>query len=344
VKVSQSENPFDDRVKGPRNPAVIVCEDMSDVVHAVADHETALTIGVFDGLHLGHQALIKETFAQARAHGLKTAVMTFRDHPLRVLAPPFCPKRLLYSDRKRRLLDDMGVDVLLDLAFSREFSETGPDKFIADVLSGVFHCRVFICGDDFTFGKDGGGNVALLRDAGKRTGFDVHVVEAVAQHDVLVKSTQIRDLILSGLVEHAATLLTRPYELRGTVVHGHHRGRTIGFPTANIPPDPTHIVPARGVYLCGARVHDFEHPVSAAMVNIGHAPTFGMERLMVEAHLLDFEGDLAGKELEIHFYKRLRDEVKFAGVDALVAQLEHDRSESHRLLQTPEIQQLMKAS
>jgi riboflavin kinase/FMN adenylyltransferase len=314
---------------------------MDETAQAVSDAGTALTIGVFDGLHLGHQALIGETLAKAEAGGLSTAVMTFQDHPLRVLAPPFCPKRLLYADRKRALLADMGADILLDLAFSSDFAQTSPDDFIEQVIAGVFRCRAIICGEDFSFGKDGCGDVALLRKQGQRLGFEVHVVEGVAEHDVLVKSTQIRDMLLSGMVEQAATLLSRPYELRGTVEHGHHRGRTIGFPTANIPPDATHIVPARGVYLCAVRLHEPNAPLMGAMVNIGHAPTFGPDKLMVEAHVLDFDGQLVGRELEAHFLRRLRDEQKFSGPEALVAQLQRDREESRRLLASEDVRRLM---
>lgn len=305
---------------------------------SLADHlppnsGTALTLGVFDGLHIGHQALINLTIETARSRELQSLVITFADHPLSVLAPPYCPKRLLYQDRKAHLAAKMGADLLAAIEFNQAFASQEAAEFVERVLVGKCRAKAIICGYDFTFGKSGQGNTALLREMGTGLGFEVKVVEAVAERWVFVKSSHIRDLLFEGAVEKAAVLLTRPYELRGEVMEGFGRGRTIGFPTANLKVSDTHAIPARGVYLCAAMVPGMAE-LRGAMVNIGFNPTFGNERLSIEAHLLDFEGDLRGKTLSLFFLSRLRDEHKFANAEALVDQLRRDRDGARRALES----------
>lgn len=304
---------------------------------------TALTIGVFDGLHLGHQALIERTRTAARQAGLSSLVITFQEHPLCVLAPPYCPKRLLARERKHALLKTLGVDLVADVPFTEEFARTPPEEFITRILAGACHARHIVCGYDFSFGRAGAGNTTLLREQGGRLGISVEVVEAVSNHSVHVKSTMIRDQLLSGDVAHASRLLTRPYELTGPVVPGFARGRTLGFPTANLDVPPSRIIPARGVYLCAARVLPGAKPLHGAMVNIGFSPTFGPGRLSVEAHLLHFDGELTGRTLQLHFLARLRDEQKFDGPAALAEQLHRDREHSIRLLESAEIRKLLES-
>ncbi|MGI8908456.1 MAG: bifunctional riboflavin kinase/FAD synthetase [Candidatus Sumerlaeaceae bacterium] len=300
-----------------------IFSDLNQLADSLGQHRTVVTIGVFDGMHLGHQALVTSLGVRARQEGLASLVITFPEHPLSVLAPPYCPKKLIYRDRKHQVLDALGVDILAEIAFTERFASWQPEAFIDQVLVGQCHAKVVICGYDFTFGRAGAGNIELLKHIGQSRGFDVVVVEAVAEHDVLVKSTQVRDLLFSGEVEKAAHLLTRPYELRGEVITGFQRGRTIGFPTANLKTDAHRVIPAIGVYLCAARAHG-EDALHAAMVNIGHNPTFGLEHLSIEAHLLDYSADLTGQILELHFLRRLRDERKFSGVQELVQQLKRD--------------------
>ncbi|MBX7245045.1 MAG: bifunctional riboflavin kinase/FAD synthetase [Candidatus Sumerlaeaceae bacterium] len=292
--------------------------------HLEPTARTAVTIGVFDGLHLGHQQLIRRTVALARKRNLKSLVMTFTGHPLELLAPPYCPKKLIYPERKERLIERMGADLYANLAFSSEFAAQSPENFARDVLAGQCRANLVVCGYDFAFGKSGAGKIPLLRELGTRLGFEVQVVNAVAENGIHIKSTMVRDQLLSGHVEDATRMLSRPYELRGNVVPGHARGRQIGFPTANLAVDPAYIIPARGVYACAASIHGTNnlHP---AMVNIGNNPTFGENQLSIEAHILDFDGDLTGKMLSLFFLKRLRNEQKFSGVDALVRQLKADR-------------------
>lgn len=312
--------------------------ELFDNLQSLASHlegspGTAVTIGAFDGLHLGHQALLSRTVEAARTSGLQSLVITFQEHPLCVLAPPYCPKRLLERDRKHALLAGMGIDLVADIPFTPEFASTPPEEFIRRILHGQCRARRVICGYDFSFGRAGAGNVDLLRSFGAALGLEVEVLEPVAEHAIAVKSTMIRDLLFSGEVERAARLLTRPFDLAGVVGTGMARGRTLGFPTANLQVPPSRVIPARGVYLCAVQIEPDAKPVYGAMVNIGFNPTFGPGSLSIEAHLLDFEGDLVGRTLRLHFLHRLRDEQKFSGPEALIAQLHRDREEARRLMQ-----------
>ncbi len=292
---------------------------------------TALTLGVFDGIHLGHQELVRRVVGHAGKRGLVPLVVTFPDHPLTVLAPPYAPRLLVYPDRKARILEDMGVGILALVPFTAELAHRDPVEFAETTLAGQLRARVVVAGYDFAFGKAGAGNADILVELGGRLGFEVDVVDPVSEQAVFVKSTMVRDLLLAGDVEKAARLLSRPYELRGTVVRGFARGRTLGFPTANLEPTPRHLIPARGVYLCAALAAGERTP-HGAMVNIGFNPTFGHGKMSVEAHLLDFDGDLTDRELSLFFLARLRDEQKFDGPQALVAQLNRDRLRARELL------------
>lgn len=291
---------------------------------------TAITIGAFDGVHLGHQALIRQTLALARAHGGKSVAITFSNHPLSVLAPPYSPRTLLTPERKIELLFEAGVDHVLALEFTREFAKIPPEQFLTEDLVGAANLRHLVCGYDFTFGSRGAGNIDLLNRLGPQLNFTVTCVQPVSVGPSIVKSTRIRDHLSSGEVEQAAILLTRPHEVPGRVVTGHQRGRTIGFPTANLQPPPHYQWPARGVYVCAAQV-DGDADRYAAMVNIGTTPTFGEQETTMEAHLLDFSADITGRKLTLQFIRRLRDEQKFPGVEALVEQLNLDRENTRRV-------------
>lgn len=293
--------------------------------------ETALTIGVFDGLHLGHQALVREVVRAAKQRSLASLVVTFRDHPLSVLAPPYSPKKLIYPERKEQILRTLGVDILAQIEFTESFSQQTPEDFVHNIVVDACRSRVVVCGYDFSFGRSGSGDTTLLQRLGEKLGFEVTIMEAVTEHAANVKSTTIRDTLYAGRVAEAARLLSRPYELRGTVVSGLGRGRQLGFPTANLDVSPAYVLPGRGVYLCAAHVEG-EIGVHGAMVNIGYNPTFGADRLCIEAHLFEVDADLRGKTIWLYFLRRLRDERKFGSVEALCSQLQQDREESLRLL------------
>ena len=300
---------------------------------------SVLTIGVFDGLHAGHQALIRRTVEESRHRGLQSIVVTFQKHPLSVLAPPYAPRRLIYPDRKRQYVAALGADAMLDLIFSGDLARMQPEQFVCEMLLGRARIQALVCGYDFTFGHRGSGDTELLKRLSVNEGFDVIVLNPVADSGVAVKSTMVRDLLLTGHVADAMHHLTRPYELRGNVVTGFRRGRTLGFPTANLEVDASFVIPQMGVYACYAEIRA-EHRLFPAMVNIGTSPTFGSAVTSIEAHFLGFQGELVGKEIALFFISRLRDERKFDGPQQLVEQLHFDRQHTAELLDSPESRQI----
>lgn len=310
-------------------PPMKLVNDLAGVGSAAGPTGTAVTLGVYDGLHRGHMALVHRTVEEARTGSLTPAVITFSSHPLALLAPPYTPRKLIYPDRKAAVLSAAGVEVLATLDFDEEFAAQPAERFVAESLAGACRARVVVCGYDFAFGKSGAGTIATLRSEGEQFGLRSVLVDAVADDGVHVKSTMVRDLLLEGRIEDATRMLGRPYELRGHVKSGDGRGRLIGFPTANLGVDQDHLIPARGVYACTARIRGGE--TRTAMLNIGTNPTFGLDRLSIEANLLDFAGDLTDKEIEIHFRNRLRSEQKFESAQALVDQLHLDKARTENL-------------
>lgn len=318
-------------------------DNLAGVPEALASFAgSAVTIGVFDGLHRGHQELIAHTVGRARAENLASLVISFTDHPLRTLAPPYCPRRLLYRDRRRQLLAGTGISMLAEVEFSEDFSRQPPGQFVEETLVSLCRMKAIVCGYDFSFGRAGAGSTGLLRELGDRLGFSVDVLPPVSDGETFVKSTMIRDLLFSGDVARAAAMLTRPYELRGTVTDGFGRGRELGFPTANLNTDEDHLVPARGVYVCAARVAG-DQGIRPAMTNIGLNPTFGGSTMTIETHLIDHHGDLLGRQVSLFFLARLRDERKFSGPEALVAQLNTDLRESRELIGSARMREQLQA-
>jgi riboflavin kinase/FMN adenylyltransferase len=295
-----------------------------------APRQVCLAIGVFDGVHLGHQEVIRQTLADARECGGVAVVITFDRHPAAIVAPDRQP-RLIYSlPQKLRTLAQLGVDatwlVRFDAAFSRQDGETFVRR-----LGREFGRISSICiGQTFTFGHNRSGNVALLRRLGAELGFTVHGLPPVAWRGQPISSTRIREAIGQGDFAAAARMLGRPYALCATVVPGDGFGRELGFPTANLAAQAL-VLPPTGVYAAVARLEERTWP---AAVNIGRRPTVARaeDRLHVEAHLLDFEGDLYGRELELTFVERLRQEQRFPSREALAAQIAQDVSQTRELL------------
>lgn len=303
----------------------------------------AVTIGVFDGIHAGHQALIRRTLAEARARGLQSMVFTFERHPLSILAPPHAPPMLLSGERKAELIAGLGVDVCLMLDFTPEFAATPAEAFVREILLGKCGARFITCGGNFTFGAKGTGDSALLRRIAGEAGAEVEVYSPVLSGAGMVSSTRIRDSLIKGDLADAETMLTRRYGFRAEVVSGHQRGRTIGYPTANLKVAPEQLIPADGVYAATARVVGESGdvaggegvagagaggfgPVYGGMLNIGHRPTFEGAGRAMEIHLFDFSGELVGRNLEIEFLERARDEKKFGSIDELIARLRRDEA------------------
>jgi riboflavin kinase/FMN adenylyltransferase len=281
---------------------------------------SAVALGVFDGVHLGHRAILGTALTRARAGGLEAVVCTFDPHPMEVLQPDRAPRPITTLDERLTLIAATGVDAVVVLAFTRELASVEPEAFVKDVLLGRLRAREIVVGYDHRFGRGARGDARLLQALGDRFGFTAHVVPPMTVQGEAVSSTGIRAALQRGDVDTAARALGRPYSIAGPVTAGAGRGRTLGFPTANIEAERP-VLLARGVYRARLHVDDRQH---AAVVNIGVRPTFGETVLAVEAHLLDFSGDLYGRRVRLDVLERLRDEMRFASVEDLKAQVARD--------------------
>jgi riboflavin kinase/FMN adenylyltransferase len=286
---------------------------------------SAVTVGVFDGVHRGHVRLICLLVERARSEGLSVGVLSFDPHPVEVLAPGRAPLLITSPERRVELLEDLGIDWvgMLDLAQVRMMS---PDEFVSDVLVRRAASELVLVGDDFRFGHDRRGDVAQLKEAAERLGFEAGSVSLVADDGQVISSTRIRGLIAEGRVAAAAELLGRPHRVSGPVIHGEARGRTLEYPTANLACPAGIVMPADGVYAVRANGGD-------GVASVGVRPTFGQggSRLL-EVHLFDFDEDIYGSMLDVDFVERLRGEERFDSVDDLIAQMHRDAVAARRIL------------
>ncbi len=310
-------------------------EDVDDVAEGFGP--SAVTIGKFDGVHVGHRAVIAHLERAARQHGLVSTVVTFDRHPLSIIDPAKVPPALTSIAQRRELLDDVGVDATLLLRFDAELQSWTPETFVSRILVETLHAELVFVGSDFRFGAKGAGDVALLRVLGAQHGFAVELIDDVDLVDDVrpdgerrVSSTWIRELLGEGRVAEAARLLGREHAVRSVVVHGNQRGRAMGYPTANLDPSCEGFVPADGVY--AARVlHD--GTVYPAAVSVGNNPTFeGVPAKQIEAHLLDVDIDLYGDTISVLFVSYVRGMVKFSSMDELAAQMRQDDRDIRTLL------------
>ncbi len=294
------------------------------------DQPAYLTMGAFDGVHRGHQALIGALVAEAHAAGGAAVVVTFFPHPSVVLRGRRPSFYLSTPEEKADYLSALGVDALVTHPFNTEVATIRAVDFVTRLVQFA-RLRVLWCGEDFALGHNREGNVDFLRAEGLRQGFTVRVQPSVLIDGEIISSTRIRQTLRDGAVEQAARYLGRPFRLSGEVVEGAKRGRQLGIPTANVAVGDERATPAVGVYAC--RAYPGGVPVNA-VVNIGFRPTFegGDARPTIEAHLLDFTGDLYGQTLALDFVARLRSEIKFPGIDALLAQIKHDIAQARLLL------------
>lgn len=311
-----------------------------EILHDLRDQlpdavAVAATIGVFDGVHIGHQ----EVFRQVRAAGARldaaSAVVTFDGHPAHVVRPESAPLLLTSLEQKLELIAAEGIDYAYVIHFDEERAATDPRDFVEQVFVQALHTKAIVVGEDFHFGRGRSGNVDGLRETGDERGFEVHALELIRHRDDArepVSSTKIRRALAGGDVARAAEMLGRPYAVRGTVEHGDQRGSGIGFPTANLPVPKVMAWPADAVY--AGRCRRADGSVHPCAINIGRRPTFyeHTEQSLLEAHLIDFDGDLYGEEIEVSFVEFLRSERKFDGIDQLVDQLKHDIDDARDLL------------
>jgi len=288
-----------------------------------------VTLGTFDGVHAGHRILIESITAEAKRLGGESVLLTFDKHPRTVIRPDETePKLLTTSDEKITLLESLGVDNLVVIPFTKEFSQLSARDYVSDFLVKLFHPSVIVIGYNHRFGHHRDGSIELLQKLAPENKFTVKEINKQLVNDIAVSSTRIRVALEEGDIATANELLGYEYTLNGLVVKGDQRGRTIGFPTANVKSSSEHkLVPARGVYITMTAVDGHEH---RSMTNIGIRPTVGGTLEHVETHLIAYDGDLYGQNVTLHFHKRLRDEQKFNGIDALKSQLEKDKEATER--------------
>ncbi len=282
---------------------------------------TVLTLGVFDGLHLGHQRIMETVVERARATDSVPTVITFDPHPRAVLHPENAPPLLQTLDQRLANFEVLGVEQAIVIRFDKEFASTDAESFLSNIVHERLQAREVYLGKGFAFGKNRGGNIELLREMSRRLGFYADEVEEVRLRGQRISSSKIRQLLADGKVNLARRMLGRPYGVEGQIIHGFKRGRTIGFPTANLKPR-NRVVPKFGVYATATLI---EGRWRRSITNVGVRPTFdGDPAPSIESYIFDFDGDLYGDVLRVRFLHRIRDERKFGGIDELKAQIERD--------------------
>jgi riboflavin kinase/FMN adenylyltransferase len=309
-----------------------------DVVRGIAElppavGPSAVTIGFFDGVHLGHRRVIRRTVEAARERGLASVAVTFDRHPREVFSPGREPRLLTTVDRKTSLVEAIGVDVLVVLEFTDELSRWPAEEFVDRVLVDGLAARHVVVGENFTFGFRAAGTVPVLRELGTERGFEVEGIGLMTLGDRVVSSTSIRQALTDGDVAWPERALGRRFVLDGRVVRGAGRGAGLGWPTANLQTLPRLLLPGEGVYAGRALHRDSGY---RAAINVGTNPTFGQEPVHLEAFLLDFSGDLVGEPLAIEFWERLRDEVRFDSVEALSEQIAADVDRTREVVSLPD--------
>ena len=293
-------------------------------------HGAVIALGNFDGFHRGHQAVAGEAIDWAHAEGRPSIIATFDPHPVRFFRPDVPPFRLTTLEQRQELYLAAGATAMLVFHFDGELSGTSAEDFIRTILVERFGALGVVTGGDFTFGKGAKGNVELLRTLGGELGLQSRVVEAVVDGSDVVSSSRVRDALRDGNPQLAAELLTRPFAIRGIVEHGDKRGRTIGYPTANLAIDK-YLRPKYGVYAVTGKILATGEVLMGA-ANIGIRPQFEPPKELLEPYFFDFSGDLYGQEIEVAFHHFLRGEAKFDSLDELTAQMEKDCEEARRLL------------
>jgi riboflavin kinase/FMN adenylyltransferase len=287
-----------------------------------------VTIGNYDGLHLGHQTIITRAIEVAKNSGGESVVLTFEPHPVQFLHPELNIPLITPFRKKMMLLEKFGVECTINLPFNKDLAHMSAEQFIGEIVLDHIAPRWVIVGFNFNFGKDRSGTAAALQKMGERLGFAVEVVPPHTVNNAVVSSTRIRELLVAGRIQEANRMLGMRYFLLGTVIHGHARGKGLGFPTANLE-IAGDLYPKTGVYAATVTVGSETHQ---GVVNIGTNPTFNDKDFAVEVFLFDYQGDLYGKELQVNFVARIRDEATFPSPEALVRQIEQDVETAKEIL------------
>lgn len=282
----------------------------------------ALSLGMFDGVHLGHKSIIDELIRIGSENSLETAVLTFWPHPRFVFNPNEDLKLLNTLEEKKFLMEKYGIGTLFLKEFDEEFRNLTGEEFVRQILIKKLNVKYLIIGYDHSFGKNKSGNFELLQKLSKELNFEVEQMEAINIHENNISSTKVRNALLAGNIKEANEMLGYPYSVSGTVVHGKKIGRTIGYPTANIETDSIKLLPRKGAYIVGVLVKNQQYK---GMLSIGTNPTVNGEKLTVEVYILDFEGDIYGEPITVEFRDFLHDEIKFEGLEKLIERLDEDK-------------------
>ena len=309
---------------------MIVVTRVEDIHEALSG--VCLTIGNFDGVHMGHAKLLARVRDRAVAASLVSAALTFDPHPRKVLLGAAAPSAITGIEHKLECMEAMGLQLAVVLPFTRELAAREPEDFVREVLVEGLCLKHLVIGYDYAFGKGRKGNFELLSALGQKYGFGVERLDPVIINGAVVSSTRIRDMVLAGNVWDARPLLGRFHQVRGTVAHGHKRGRKLGFPTANLA-FREELVPLSGVYAVWVELDGVVRP---GVANIGKNPTFGEFEMSVEAHILDFKGKIYGEPIRVHFVQRIRSEKKFSGPDELIARIREDVGLARMILAAPD--------
>jgi riboflavin kinase / FMN adenylyltransferase len=297
-------------------------------------HHAVITIGTFDGVHLGHHAILAQLQAAAQACEGETVIITFDPHPRTVVRPDQPLFLLTTLEEKVALLEAQGIDHLVVVPFTPAFSHLSPEAYVADFLWKYFHPHTLIMGYDHQFGKDRSGNYEVMESLARKYGFELIEISPTMLEAAAISSTRIRKAISTGAPAMAQQLLGYPYSFSGIVITGNKLGRTIGYPTANIQiPQAAKLIPANGVYAVSLRIKDWQNQLFTGMMNIGYRPTVAGQSLTIEVHIFDFDQDIYDQELTVMVHQYLRTEVKFSGLDALKKQLALDAEQAKAFFQ-----------
>ena len=293
---------------------------------------TVVTVGTFDGIHLGHQALFRAIAKRALERGVSSLLLTFEPHPLQVLRPKAAPLLLTTVEEKKEIFAQVGVDYVAFVPFTQEFSKYTPKEFVEEVLVRRLRARELVIGHDHSFGRNREGNVDVLEELGDTYGFDVHVVHGIEMAGEPISSTRIRDVLLEGDVESAIQWLGRPYSVSGRVIRGEGRGQALGFPTANLMQPPENkLLPAEGIYVVRASLGS---KLFEGLLHLGPRPTFSGTGSTIELFLIDFSADIYGQHVVVEFLTRIREVRSFASSTELVDQMHEDLKVARRFFKT----------
>ncbi|MBO6235209.1 MAG: bifunctional riboflavin kinase/FAD synthetase [Schwartzia sp.] len=301
---------------------------LSDTQNAREVRGCVVAVGTFDGVHIGHRDLLSRAVSLAQDTGVPCVVFTFQNHPLSVLAPDRVPPSLSSPEERCRVFASLGVDFVIEESFTKELALLPAEDFLSRLVE-TLDPRMVVVGENFSFGAGGRGTPEFLAAKGKEMGFHVEKMSLLSYAGKTVSSTRIRALLSEGDVRLAGELLGRPFSMAGVVVHGDERGRTLGFPTANLLPPKGEACPANGAYAVRVELEKGGEQIGVA--NVGNNPTFGGGERRVETHILDFSGDLYGQKITVRFIERLREEKKFPSPEALVEQIRRDEQKAREI-------------